>query len=207
MYQIFTDKTEKFSAQIKLAGASLKKSFCRLVLESADINLVFNGTIDPSGKVSIPIKRVKNILDEGTRGKLKLEVIAEDTYFVPWNSEFEVKTAKSVQVEVATQLSGKPIMEATVEVKPSNRIVRGAAAIPGLKSSKKNLQILHLKLFMKELMKENITFKNMSKNKDKITKISNDMLFEHNLSEDSRRWIVRNALKMLMIKHNQPIKE
>ena len=34
---------------------------------------------------------------------MKLEVIAEDTYFNPWESDFEVDTAKKIKVEVRQQ--------------------------------------------------------------------------------------------------------
>jgi hypothetical protein len=102
-FQLFTDRQELFEAKIKIEGASLNESFCRLVIESDEWNLVFKGTIDKSGNCSIPIKKLRNVLPEGTIGKMKLEVIAEDTYFVPWESEFKVEVAKSVQVEVKQQ--------------------------------------------------------------------------------------------------------
>ena len=100
MYKLYTDKIENFEAKIKLSGASLKQSFCRLVVESNDWNLVFKGEIDSKGNCKIPIKKLKNVMSDGVTGIMKLEVIADDTYFVPWESEFEVETVKSVQVEV-----------------------------------------------------------------------------------------------------------
>ena len=83
-YKLFTDKTENFTAELKLEGADLKDSFTRLVVESDDWNLVFKGNISASGKVEIPIKKLRNVLREGTTGTIKLEVVAEDTYFTPW---------------------------------------------------------------------------------------------------------------------------
>ena len=59
-YQLFRDKEELFEAKIKLSGASLNESFCRLVVESEDWNLMFKGTIDKNGNCSIPIKKLRN---------------------------------------------------------------------------------------------------------------------------------------------------
>ena len=45
MYKLFTDKTELFECNVKLEGASLKSSIARIIIESEDVNLLFNGTI------------------------------------------------------------------------------------------------------------------------------------------------------------------
>ena len=123
MYKLFTDKIENFEARIKLEGASLKKSSARLVVEAENFSLLFNGTIDDSGNVSVPVRRLKGLLDENTSGAIRLEVIAEDTFFTPWESTFEVDTAKSIKVEIKSQQSTKPINETntSVEIK-SNHI-------------------------------------------------------------------------------------
>ena len=59
MYKLFTDKNELFECSIKLQGASLKKSKARLVVETQEYSLLFNGTISNSGKCEIPIKKLK----------------------------------------------------------------------------------------------------------------------------------------------------
>ena len=89
MYTLFTDKTEVFECDLQLEGASLKKSFARLLIESPEINLVFNGEISSSGKCKIPVKKLKGLLDENVKGKIKLEVVAEDTYFTPCDRDWE----------------------------------------------------------------------------------------------------------------------
>ena len=58
MYKLFTDKPEVFECNIKLEGASLKNSQARLIIETEDINLLFNGTITSDGKCTIPIKKL-----------------------------------------------------------------------------------------------------------------------------------------------------
>ena len=62
MYKLFTDKSELFECSINLEGASLNQSIARILIESEDYNLVFNGKIDSNGKCQIPIKKLKDIL-------------------------------------------------------------------------------------------------------------------------------------------------
>ena len=119
MYKLFTDKTELFECDIKLQGASLKKSKARLVVETPDYSLLFNGKISSNGKCEIPIRKLKGLIDEDTVGNIRLEIIAEDTFFTPWESDFEVDTNKKVQVEVKSQES-KAILETKVNVKVKN---------------------------------------------------------------------------------------
>ena len=61
MYKLFTDKTELFECNVKLEGASLKNSQARLIIESEEVNLLFNGKIDSTGKCTIPIKKLKGL--------------------------------------------------------------------------------------------------------------------------------------------------
>ena len=117
MYTFYTDKQEVFECKLDLEGAKLTDSKVRLVLESSNYNLLFYGKIDENGKCEIPVKKLKSLLQETDTGKVKLEVIAEDTYFEPWNDTYNVKTSKKVTVEVVqpdTQAK-KPIVEVKVE--------------------------------------------------------------------------------------------
>ena len=81
----------------------------RLVVETTDYSLMFNGNITPDGKCKVPIKKLKGLIDENNKGNIKLEVIAEDTYFIPWKSDFEIEASKKVTVEVKSQ--HKPLIE------------------------------------------------------------------------------------------------
>ena len=78
MYKLYTDKAETFECSISLQGASLNKSQARLIVESDDLTLLFTGKIDKNGKCSVPIKKLKGLLEESSKGTVKLEVIAED---------------------------------------------------------------------------------------------------------------------------------
>jgi len=99
-YKLYTDKTETFKCKIHLEGAELTEATTRLIVQSSKFNLLFEGTIDKNGNCEVPIKKLKNVLSENDSGKIKLEVIADDTYFEPWTSDFSVDTSKKIKVEV-----------------------------------------------------------------------------------------------------------
>ena len=102
-YKLYTDKQEIFECQIHLEGASLTQATSRIIVETQDLKLMFEGTIDKDGNCKVPIKKLRGLVSENTKGTMKLEVIAEDTYFLPWESDFEVDTAKKNKVEVKQQ--------------------------------------------------------------------------------------------------------
>ncbi len=158
MYKLFTDKAELFECDIKIEGSSLSKSTARLVVETSDYSLMFNGKISSDGKCEIPIKKLKGLIDENTKGNMRLEVIAEDTYFIPWKSEFEIDASKKVTVEVRSQSNKKVIKENTVQV--SN-----------IKQQITKKEVNHVANIMKLLVRENINMKNLHLKKDRLNKI------------------------------------
>ena len=97
MYTLYSDKNNIFECDIQLEGASLSQAFARVIVESNNLNLVFNGNINNDGNCRIEMPKL-NMLKES--GEMKLEIIADDMYFNPWNSDFELKKSKSVTVEV-----------------------------------------------------------------------------------------------------------
>jgi hypothetical protein len=90
---------------VQIDGASLDKSEVRLLLEAEDFSLSFSGNIKSDGTVKIPIKKLKGILEENFKGKISLEVIAEDTVFIPWENEYITDTFKKVKVDIDESLS------------------------------------------------------------------------------------------------------
>lgn len=124
-YKLYTDRNENFECEVSVKNASLKGSLARLVVESADnISLIFHGHIE-GDKCIVPVRRLKGILDENSRGKMHLEVVVEDTFFKPWESDFIVEEHTSVKVRVDEQTtkSAKPIVE--VKVPASKPIKKG----------------------------------------------------------------------------------
>lgn len=117
-YNLYTDKANKFNCNIEIEGTSLSKSKVRLVVETEDMSYMFNGRIETNGVCEVNIPKTKHFLPEGTKGNMRLEVIADDVYFEPWSSDFNVKTNKKVNVVVSEQIEDKP----TVRVQVSEQI-------------------------------------------------------------------------------------
>ena len=113
-YSLYTDKPNKFSCNIEIEGTSLAKSKVRLVVETDEMSYMFNGLIENTGICEVNIPKTKHFLPEGTIGNMRLEVIADDVYFEPWSSDFNVKTNKKVNVVVAEQVEEKPKMKVQV---------------------------------------------------------------------------------------------
>lgn len=113
-YKLYTDKVNKFSCNIQVEGTSLANSKVRLVVESDDLTYMFNGRIFDEGTCEVTIPKTKQFLPEGKKGMMRLEVIADDVYFEPWNSIFTVEQEKKVAVVVQEQIDTKP--KITVEV-------------------------------------------------------------------------------------------
>ena len=182
MYKLFTDKNELFECSISLQGASLKKSKARLVVETKDYSLLFNGSISKHGKCEIPIKKLKGLIDEDTTGNIRLEVIAEDTYFTPWESNFEVETSKKVTVEVKSQQTKKPILETKVKVKIKNKK-------PTITEKQ------HIINLFKLLIKEDINVDNISFKRNELNNIVATYLKENTVKNTGK--VINGVLKVL----------
>jgi hypothetical protein len=182
MYKLFTDKTELFECSISLQGASLKKSKARLVVETPEYSLLFNGTISKGGKCEIPIKKLKGLIDEDTSGNIRLEVIAEDTFFTPWESDFEVDASKKVTVEVKTQTTKKPIVETKVKVNVKNE-----------KPTTTEKQ--HVINLLKLLIREEINLNNISYKRNKLNNIVATYLKENTINNTDK--VIGSVLKYL----------
>ena len=154
MYTLYSDKKNIFECDIQLEGASLSQAFARVIIEGDDLNLVFNGTITKEGNCKIEMPKLKIL--EGS-GNIKLEVIADDMYFNPWESDYELKKSKSIKVEVK-QPTQNVITETKARVKvnvvkeekkvkkPIKRVVKTKNTIKESKFTKQDLKNLLLKL-------------------------------------------------------------
>ena len=182
MYKLFTDKSELFEGDIKLEGASLSKSSARLVVETSDYSLLFKGNINSSGKCEIPIRKLKGLIDENTTGNIRLEVIAEDTYFTHWESDFEVDVSKKVTVEVKSQTTKKPIVETKVKVKLKDKT-------PTLTEKQ------HVINLFKLLIKEDINVDNISFKRNELNNIVATYLQENTVKNTSK--VINGVLKVL----------
>ena len=182
MYKLFTDKSELFECDIKLEGASLSKSKARLVVETSDYSLLFKGEINSKGKCEIPIRKLKGLIDESTTGNIRLEVIAEDTFFIPWESDFEVDASKKVTVEVKSQSAKKPILETKVKVKVKNEK-------PTITEKQ------HIANLFKLLIKEDINIDNISYKRNALNNIVATYLQENTVKNTGK--VINGVLKIL----------
>ena len=120
-YKLYTDKSNKFSCNIQVDGTSLSNSKVRLVVESDDMNYMFNGVIYENGVCEVTIPKTKNFLPENKKGLMKLEVVADDVFFEPWTSEFVVETTKKVAVVVQEQEEQKPTVKVQMISQPETK--------------------------------------------------------------------------------------
>ena len=195
MYKLFTDKTELFECDIKIEGASLSNSTARLVVETNDYSLMFNGKINSSGKCTIPIKKLKGLIDESSKGNIRLEVIADDTYFIPWKSEFEINASKKVTVEIKSQQ--KPMLESSgpkvqvSKIKETKKINKSKQVT--ITESEKS----HIFNIMKLLIHENVNMDNLSIKKNKLNKVIATYNQFKPINESSKVKVINGVLTVL----------
>lgn len=189
MYTFFTDKSEVFECKISLYGAKLTESKARLVLESNDMNFIFYGKISSDGTCSVPVKKLKNYIGENAQGSVKLEVIAEDTFFEPWSDTFEIKTSKKVTVEVkgASELENSEKKMIVSEVKTTNTS----------KETTKKIQTLSEE-FYKLLIKNKVTMYNLKENTILLNKLGQSILQKYNLTESERTQLIEEVIIKLI---------
>jgi hypothetical protein len=203
MYKLYTDKTEIFECKVKIDGASLSNSKARLIIESEDLNLLFNGKIDEQGNCKIPIKRLKGILPESMKGEIKLEVIADDTYFIPWKSEFSVDASKKVVVEVKSQdadliIENAPKVSVT-DVKNIESVVKTVNTTGSTESNINTIIKEHVVNLMRLLLREDISIDNIVFKKNKANSIISTYLASQKvkLTEIDKNQIVEGLLNKL----------
>jgi len=192
MYKLFTDKAELFECDIKIEGASLSNSKARLVVETNDYSLLFNGNITSNGRCKIPIRKLKGLIDENSKGNIRLEVIAEDTFFTPWESNFELMASKKVTVEIKSQTYNKPLVESKgPKVKVTN-----------IKETKKSriteTEKKHIINIMKLLIHENVNIKNLKFRKNKLNKVVATYTQFKPINESSKSKVINGVLTVLV---------
>ena len=180
-YILYTDRKENFSCDIALEGAKLNESFARIILETKDINYVFNGSIDASGKCEIPIRALKGLMDVRDSGNMVLEVVADDTYFRPWESNFIVDAHTKLEVKINEQSQpSKPKIQVSVNAKKD--------IIKEEKPKSKKLTIAEAVEDMSNILNKNkISKKNFSKNKTKVQKLFVEYFTDKKISNKNKK--------------------
>ena len=165
-YTIYLDKQNVFECRLSIEGASLNKASARIILEHNNLNYLFNGRVDSTGKCVVDIPKMSTLFKEGDTGKIKLEVIAEDAYFQPWESGFDVDIARKVRVEGVRNASMK---------KPSIKVE--------IETPKSKEQRLVTEAVIKILESKKITPQNITRNKKLFRRVISEALkktsYEH----------------------------
>jgi len=180
MYTLYTDKSENFKCNIGVEGAEISNTTARLVLENSNINLMFEGKVSKDGSCVIPIKQLKNILPEGTEGKMKLEVVADDTYFSPWEDNFQIKVNKRVTVEVANDSSKSTIKENKVNIQVSGITSKKSRKPKSVSIQKKRIPS---EILGEVLSKKGVTLNNFDKHVDLIVPLIEKYIKKYKLKE------------------------
>ena len=181
MYKLELDQDKNFECSLKVQGTSIKKSKVNLVIESDDIDFKFKGTINENGKVTIPIKKLKNILSENSTGNLYLEVIADDTYFVPFKSEYVTEVSKKITLDESVTL--------TENTNPSK--------------SKPSITMYdpshHAFYLVKKMLKEKVSIFN-SKDKQKVSFIIKEYIKNNNINSVEESNVIINEMLNILSK-------
>jgi hypothetical protein len=180
MYTLYTDKSEDFKCKIDVEGTKLSETRARLVIEGKDISLLFEGKIDSDGNCTVPIKKLKNLLSEEEKGTMRLEVIAEDTFFSPWEDDFTIKTNKKVTVEVFN--NDKDVIKETkigvkVDVQPTKEVIKPTSkkTVEKVIVEEKN----HGKIISEILDKKGVKLTNVKENQKMITNFIKEYVIEN----------------------------
>ena len=187
MFKLYTDKNNTFKCKVVVEGANDSTALARLVIEGETHNLMFDGKLK-DGVCEVAIGKFKNFDNFKSKGFVKLEVIADDTYFTPWKSEYKLEQSKVVTVEMIEEKPSKPLVEVTeVSYIDDN---------PKVNSDKNGEKIYSL------LVKENINFSKYNtlnqllKSDLKAKKIVKGYITENNISGKS----LESALEYLVDK-------
>tara|TARA_B100001094_G_C18111693_1_gene761559 strand:- start:533 stop:1126 length:594 start_codon:yes stop_codon:yes gene_type:complete len=180
-YILYSDRKENFSCDIALEGAKLNESFARIILETKDVNYVFNGTISDGGKCEIPIRALKGLMSVRDTGNMVLEVIADDTYFRPWESNFIVDAHTKLEVKINEQAQpSKPKIQVSVNTKKD--------IIKEEKPKKKKISISESVDTMCGILQKNkINKNNFNKNKKQTQKLFTEYFESNKISNKKEK--------------------
>lgn len=101
-YKVYRDREETFECNISVQGAKISNSQVRLIFDHELCNVIFYGKVYKDGKCAVPLKKMSFYPEESV-GRVRLEVIVDDTIFIPWEETFTVEGSKKVTVQVKSQ--------------------------------------------------------------------------------------------------------
>lgn len=175
MYKLFTDVNKNFTAEVNIEGASLSDCKARIILESKNVNLLYNGVVRENGLCEVDIGKLKNVLKESDSGNLKLEIIADDTLFTAWETDFIVETKKKVTINEVVDSDYKPKSksEKSIQIKVN------------VEEERHTDLNKHIKILEREIQKRNINtpeqFDMLTEKYQSITQKHNNILTEQDI--------------------------
>jgi len=114
------DESNDLTFKVVVQGAREADTSVRFVLEGRGMEYTLPGKHLGAGEINVQVPSLRKVLDEGTY-KGRLEVIADDRYFVPLQVNVDLKEALKVQAAVVTEASvptDSPVT-ATIVSKPA----------------------------------------------------------------------------------------
>ncbi len=199
-YTLYTDREENFNCEIALEGARIRDSFARIILETHDFNLAFNGTIDEQGRCDIPIKPLKHLLENRDKGKMVLEIVADDTYFRPWESGFIVDSYKKVEVKInEISMPSKPRISVSV-VQPEKKLKEKIKKVekPVQKTKKKLTLEIIINELKHNLIKKGVTAENLANNKKTMSRVVTEYFKENKIKAKFKSKILKSLVEDLI---------
>ena len=116
--EFYRDTVNTFECSVHINGTSTTQTEVRLVFEFDGRKILFDGYMD-GNRAIVQIPKLLDI--EDTDGYARLEVIADTTYFVPWESSFVLSDKRSVDVDDVSVARLEPVSVVVEDVKLDQR--------------------------------------------------------------------------------------
>jgi hypothetical protein len=151
MITIKEHENKHFSFKLEVNGADLKNTSARLIFEGKTKNHLFPVNINNTGLCEYQV--MFNDINTLKEGKVYLEVLANDTYFKPWEDTYRIETTPKPIIRLEENN-----IKSTSSVKPNFDILRreyrsllrehGVSFLNG--DTKENLEIKHIVISLLE---------------------------------------------------------
>ena len=178
-HTLYSDKADDFECVLSLEGATFTKSFARLIIETASHNLAFNGTIDEHGNCVVPIRNLKSVFPTESRGKIMLEIVADDTWFKPWEENVVIKPSKKLVAEgISIGAPVKPVIKLSTIKTPSPEKVIVQEEIAEEPSD--------IDIIYEAIRKKGITGKSLKEDRAGSIRVMSDVIKSYGVIPDSK---------------------
>lgn len=142
MYKLLKDKSNEFKCEIQLEGTSSPASV-RLFLEGDGCEISFDGNISEN-ICSIPMGRLKKYSNLLENGKIRLEVVVDDTLFIPYTNTYELSQGTTVEIKEISKESNisKPSVTVRLNESPENILKKYLSEHTSFDGTVKSLKLI-----------------------------------------------------------------